>query len=223
MRSSIFQWPDGAGWFVLSGGGDFQQGESEDVDTRMLLRSAADGGLAYIWAASDLENAEHFLTYVADLGGRSGYPVDIISEDDATLNSQLGEAGVIVVGDGSQGMRLYNAMHGPAIQAILTAFANGALVMGVGVGAEIFGSWFLRGEAEPLPGFGWLSNALLQIHPPHPSTHRVRHDLLQREPLAYSVELGHNSALALGPEGQVELWGKRQIAVSLGQGYGAHK
>lgn len=221
MRSSIFQWPDGAGWFVLSGGGDFRKGESESVDSSVILRSAADGALAYIWAASDLDTAEHFLTYIADLGGQSGYPVDIVSEDDATLNSQLGEAGLIVVGDGNQGTRLYNALHGPAIQAILSAYLNGALVMGVGVGAEVFGSWFLRGDADPLPGFGWLSNALLQVHPPHPATQKPRRELFQREPLAYSVEMGRDSALALGPQGQVELWGKRQIAVSLGQGYGA--
>ena len=128
---------------------------------------------------------------------------------------------MIVVGDGTQGMRLYNAMHGPAIQAILSAYQNGALVLGVGVGAEIFGSWFLRGAADPLQGFGWLSNALLQVHPAHPSTLKVRQNVLQREPLAYSVEMGRDSALALGPEGQVELWGKRQIAVSLGQSYSA--
>jgi hypothetical protein len=223
MRSSIFQWPDGAGWLVLSGGGNFRKGESEGVDTRMILRGAADGALAYVWAASDLDTAEHYLTYIADLGGRSGYPVDIVSEDDASLNSQLGEAGLIVVGDGNQGMRLYNALHGPAIQAILAAYLNGALIMGVGVGAEVFGSWFLRGGDDPRPGFGWLSNALLQVSPAHPTTHKPRRELFQREPLAYSVELGQDSALALGPEGQVELWGKRQIAVSLGQGYGAQK
>ena len=221
MQSSIFQWPDGAGWFVLSGGGDFQKGESENIDSSMILRSAADGALAYIWAASDLDTAENYLTYVADLGGRSGYPVDIVSEDDDSLTSQLGDAGVIVVGDGNQGMRLYNAMHGPAIQAILSAYKNGALILGVGVGAEIFGSWFLRGAADPLPGFGWLSNALLQVHPAHPSTHKVRQGILRQEPLAYSVEMGRDSALALGPEGQVELWGKRQIAVSLGKSYSA--
>ena len=88
MQSSIFQWPDGAGWFVLSGGGDFQKGESENIDSSMILRSAADGALAYIWAASDLDTAENYLTYIADLGGRSGYPVDIVSEDDASLASQ---------------------------------------------------------------------------------------------------------------------------------------
>lgn len=220
MRNSIFQWPDGAGWLIFSGRGDFIRGETESVDSRMLTQSAADGALVYIWAASDLDVAEQYLNYLTDLGARSGYPIDIISEDDDTIRNLLSDAGVVIIGDGPDRDRLLNGLRGPAGEAILQAYIRGAAVLGTGAGAEVLGQWFAHtpsGQARN--GLGWLQNAMVSALGTATETTVIRQEILKNHPLAYSIELGPDSALALSPFGDVDLWGDKKIAISLGQGY----
>ena len=222
LQSSIFRWRHGAGWFVLSSSDHFRSDHREAIDSRMLNRCAADGALVYIWAASDLTTAEQYLTYISDLGGRSGYPLDVIAEDDDSLMTQLGEAGIVVVGDGPHRDNLYNGLHGAAIKAISHAYERGALVMGAGAGAEVFGQWLVDVAATlPRPGLGWLANAAVLTGSPDNARQQALQHLLQEQPLAYGLDIGPDSALALGPEGHVELWGNRQIKVSLGRAYSA--
>ncbi len=220
LQSSIFQWQSGAGWLVLSGGGDIMGGAHDAIDTRVLLRCAADGALVYIWAASDLDEADHYLNHLGELGGRTGYPVDIIAEDDDSLRTQLGEAGVIIIGDGPQRLRLYDGLHGAAIDAMRLAYQRGAFIMGTGIGAEVIGQWVIGpASGEPAAGFAWLANAAILTGSPGSRETAILQRLLQDQPMAYGLRIGRNSAIALGPDGSVELWGERQIAISLGQGY----
>jgi hypothetical protein len=48
----------------------------------------------------------------------------------------------------------------------------------------------------------------------------VAKPLLAEEPTSIAVGIGIGSALALGPDGQVETWGMRQVTVALGTQYG---
>lgn len=219
-QSSMFQWHQGAGWLVLGPQPDEQTGPFDAIEGRVLTRGSADGPLVYIWAATDLEAADNYLEYVRELGGRTGYPVDIVSEDDESLIEQLGEAGIIVIGDGPNTNRLFNSLHGAAIKGIQRAYEHGALVYGAGLGAEVFGKWFLRGSnARPREGFGWLANAALLTDDNNVLMKQQLQRLLQTEPTAFGLGIGANSALAFGPEGQIEAWGDQQIAISLGQAY----
>lgn len=225
MRNSIFSWPDGAGWLVFSGRGDFARGQTENVDSRLLTQSAADGALVYIWAAGDFDTAEQYLSYLTDLGGRSGYPLDIISEDDDTIRNLLSDAGVIILGDGPDLDRLSNGLRGPAGEAILQAYVHGAAVMGTGVGAEVMGQWIIHAASQQArPGLGWLQNALIgACRVESQAAASIRQDVLKNYPLAYSIEIGSDSALALSPFGEIDVWGDRKIAISLGQSYTQHE
>ncbi|MBN2472262.1 MAG: hypothetical protein JXN59_16175 [Anaerolineae bacterium] len=221
LQSSIFQWHNGAGWLVLSGGGDFTTGETEAIDARMLTRSAADGALVVIHAAADdPTGAEQYLTYLSDLGGRSGYSVDIVTEDDDTIKQALGEAGMIVISDGPNRTQLFNSLHGAAIEGITQAYARGALVMGNGIGAAVFGQWVLGLPASPpADGFGWLANSAVLAAPLQAAEKQQLQGLLHSTPTAFGLGIWPGSALVLGPERQVELWGRQQISISLGQAY----
>lgn len=223
-QSSIFQWREALGWLVLSGGGDYLKGETEAIDARMLTRGAADGPLVYINAADpDLEAAEQYLTYLDDLGGRSGYIIDIISEDDVTLKTKLGEAGVIIIGDGPDRSRLFNSLHGAAIEGIEQAFEQGALIMGIGIGATVFGEWVLSLDSDnTADGFSWLTRAAIIGGTPSPEEKLKLKALLHSNPIAYGLGIWAGSALTLGPAGNVELWGNQQISISLGKAYTVH-
>jgi hypothetical protein len=222
QHSSIFQWRQGAGWLVFSGGGAYLKGETETVDMAALTRSAADGALIYVGAASDNgDDAEQYLAYLGELGGRSGYTLDIVAEDDDSLRTQLSEAGIIIIGDGLLAVRLRNSMHGAVIEGIERAYAQGALVMGIGIGAALFGEWVvdLPGDAPAESGFAWLANVAILSGTPGDSQRQRLQAILHANPTAFGLGIWPGSALTLGPEGQVELWGKRQISISLGQAY----
>ncbi len=218
-QSNIFQWRQGTGWLIFSSG-TFTNGETEAVDWRMLNRCDADGALVYIDAAGDAITAERYLNYLSDMGGRAGYTVDIIGEDDHTLRQQIGDAGIVVIGDGPQADKLYNGLHGAAIEAIQTAYEHGAVIMGCGLGAEIFGQWFLPPSTrQALPGFEWLTRSIILTTQPGGPTRQTLKNLLRAQPTLYGLGIRPGSALVLGPENQVELWGKQQISISLGQAY----
>lgn len=222
LQSSIFQWHEGAGWLVLCGGGDFATGDTEAVDAQMLTRGAADGALVYINAANEEpDHAEQYLAYLSELGGRSGYTVDIVMEDDNSLKRMLGEAGIIIIGDGPHRTRLYNSLHGAAIEGITQAYAQGAVVMGVGIGASVFGQWVLGlPDNNPLAeGFAWLSYGAVLGAPLRPEEKVSLQRLLNAQPTAFGLGIWPGSALTLGPSRQVELWGNQQISISLGQAY----
>ncbi len=221
LQSSIFQWRSGAGWLVLNGGGDFAARETEAIDAQMLTRGAADGALVVIHAAAeDPNDAEQYLSYLSDLGGRSGFALDIVSEDDDTLRQVLGEAGTIVISDGPNLSRLYNSLHGAAIQGITQAYEQGALIMGSGAGAAMFGRWVLGQHAsQPAEGFGWLVNSAVLSAPLHPDERLQLQGLLHSTPIAFGLGIWPGSALTLGPDRKVELWGRQQISISLGQAY----
>jgi hypothetical protein len=217
FQSSIFRWRSGAGWLVLSSGGSFEAGITEAIDMRMLTRGAAGGPLVYIGAAHNAEMTEPYLTYLNDLGGPVNYAVDIIMEDDETLEKQITEAGIVIIGDGPDYQRLYNGMHGAAIKALQIAYERGALVMGAGIGADLFGQWVIKHQMSP--GFGWLANSAVLSGIPDDATKQALQSLLYQEPTAYGLGIRPGSALAFGPNSTVELWGKQQIAISLGQAY----
>lgn len=218
-QANIFRWREGAGWLILSGGGSFEEGKHEAIDALMLSRNIADGALAYIWSAGDIETAGQHLQYYDDLGGPSSYLVDVISEDDDTLREALHDAGIIVIGDGPDIGRLYNSLHGAAIEALSAAFERGSLIVGIGAGAEVFGDWVLRPASEGVrQGFGWLSGAAIVPVALSNAERRTLRGLLRSQPFAYGLGLGVGSALAFGP-GTIESWGSNEVAVTLGQGY----
>src|SRR5574341_438648 len=160
-QTSIFRWRDGRGWIVLSGGGNFQADETLDIDTAVLSRTVSHYPLAYIWTGGDIERGDRYLEYVDELGGRTGFLIDVMTEDDATIKTQLSEAGIIVLGDGIQIQRLYNGLAGAAIEAMQTAFDNGATIYAQGYSAMLLGAWFQASEDVLSPGLGWLTNAII--------------------------------------------------------------
>lgn len=217
---SIFRWRSGIGWLVLSGGGDFRADEALDIDTFILTRTISHNPLAIIWAAGDVEQADHYLDYLDDLGGRTGYLVDIVTEDDQSITTQLSEAGIIILSDGMQVQRLQNALSGAAIAAIETAYANGATIYAQGQAAALFGTWINTPEKGLHHGLGWVENAI--IAPTQTDEQMaVFQQMIQNNPDSYGVGLGIGSAIALNPEGAVEIWGQPRVKVLLGKNLSA--
>ncbi|MCQ3931603.1 MAG: hypothetical protein DPW16_14185 [Chloroflexi bacterium] len=215
-QSSIFRWREGEGWLVLAGGGDARTPDAVEILSEVLARTLSEGPLAYIWAASDVEEADNFLAWVGELGGRTGYLMDVAAEDPEFVMQQLSEAGIIILGDGPNVESLRSALTGAAMAGIRQAYASGATILGIGAGAAMMGYAILDG-LESQRGFNWLEQALVLPNYDEQQA-ELMHRFLAEYPDTYGLGLTQGSAVAFLPTGAVEVWGNKRIVVSLGKG-----
>lgn len=216
-RSSVLQWRDGAGWLVLAGGGDFHDDAVSEVDSTVLRRTIADAPLAYLWSAGDIERADRHLEYLSELGGRTGYLLDIVSETTPALIRQLSEAGIVLLADGDHAEKVRSALRGEVLDAIAQAYANGATIYALGRMAAGFAAWMPIPQLGLKPALGWLENALVAAPYTPDDAPKVQKWLHDGLPGGYAIGIGAGSALALSPHGEVEIWGARQVTILLGQ------
>jgi cyanophycinase-like exopeptidase len=211
---NILRWRDGRGWLVLAGSNaqlDDREEVELEVQAQALARIAYGEPIAYIWAAGDADTADRHLALLDEMGAPTGYLVDVVTEDDATIRAQLDEAGMIILGDGHAVETLRAALSGAALEGMKAAYARGAVILGIGAGAAALGS-FLEGAR----GLGWVANAIIMPNYELPERAAALRRLLAAHPSAYGIGIGSRSALALGAQGQVELWGERQVTILLG-------
>ncbi|MBL8154714.1 MAG: hypothetical protein JNM70_11070 [Anaerolineae bacterium] len=211
-RNNVLRWRDGRGWLVLSGGTD----EASDVHARAVGRLSADGGVAYVTFGSHIAEAESALTDLEDLGAPSGYLVDLFAEDDETIQRHLAEAGMVVISVEADPQEVRSALLGAAVQGLLIAYENGAVILVEGSSAAVFGEWLVLPDGSIRPGLDWAQG--MAVFPgivaaaEAPSVRQF----LEAQPAGIAVGIGVGSALALGPDGEVETWGLRQVTIALG-------
>jgi len=104
-----------------------------------------------------------------------------------------------------------------AQRGIEDAFSRGATLYAVGQSAAMLGAYTVE-DNQYIEGFSWLAHALVMPHymPEHAERLRAR---VQGVENGYGLGLSQGAALALGPRGEVEVWGNAQITVSLGQSF----
>ncbi len=213
-RNNVLQWRDGRGWLILSGG---HLSESE-IRAKAIGHVDADGGVAYISFGGNAE-AEILLSDMQDLGAPPGYLVDVLSEDDETIRAKLGEASLIVVSSTSNIADIRSALMGAAVEGMQTAFENGAVVLLEGNSAAVFGAWMLLETGEIRQGIGWLSQMFVLPGVTAVAQSEAGRTALAEEASALALGIGEGSALALGPDGEVEPWGEQQVTIALGRSY----
>jgi hypothetical protein len=100
-----------------------------------------------------------------------------------------------------------------------TAFGNGAVILAEGRGAAVFGAWVALDSGGLATGIGWLENGLIVPGATSLAESEPAREALSSDPSAIVVGIGAGSALALGPDGEVETWGNKQVAIALGRNY----
>lgn len=211
-QANIFRWRDSRGWLVLAGSKD------EDIQAQALERAHAGRPLAFVYAASDIETADRELERLEELGAPTGYLVDVLAEDDETVIQHLGEAGMIVLGDGASLDQLRGGLLGAASEGMVAALEAGALLLAEGVAAQALGA-LLTARADGKPGLGWVEGVAVMPHFERDDARARLKEILLAHPDAIGLGIGSGSALALGPNGEVEAWGKREITVMLGSSF----
>jgi hypothetical protein len=210
-----FRWREGRGWLILIGPTDPHGEMQSDIRAHILSIASADGPLAALDVGGSIDAADRVLEDFEDLGAPSGFIVDPATDDDDTLRARLAEAGIIVLTGEPDGAAAFALLNGPAIEGIAAAHDSGAIVAAELGAAAAFGAFLVEWAiGRQTAAFAWLENALVTTT----STTNgevVRAWLMETRDLR-AVGLGDDSAIAFGPDGEVELWGAKQIKVILG-------
>jgi len=195
---------------VLSGRAD----PLSEIRAQALSRHNASGAIAYISLADDL--GDELMDDMAELGASSGYLVDLEEQDNNEVYERLIGAAMIVVDAAGQGDRLLRLLRRTAIHALKEALNRGALLFFEGAAAAIAGEFVLAADHRIESGLNLLRNALVAIDASSVAGDDALRAARGELPDAIFLGLETGSALALGPQGQIETWGERPVAISLG-------
>ncbi len=212
-RANIFAWRDGAGWLVLSGGGE----AASEVEALALAKVPPGEPIAYVWAAGDIDHADRHLAALEDSGAPTGYLVDVQTEDDDTIRARISDAGLIILGDGPELGALRGGIAGAAADGMATAYARGSVILGIGAGAAVLGAKYAGKDGTLRDGLGWLEHAIIVPHYEPARDAATIRALLTQVPDALGLGIAQDSALAFG--GAVESWGETEMSVTLGAAF----
>jgi hypothetical protein len=213
--NAVFHWLDGRGWLILAG----ETPAADAVRSRALSVAAADGAVACV--APDSLSAEQLLTDMESLGAPPGYVIDLLAEDDQTIYAHLAEAGMIVIGAETTAAGARSNLLGVVIDGIRTAYENGAVILVEGSSAMMFGAWVFLENGQLVDGVNWLQGSLILPGVPRAADAPQTQRLVAEQGAVVAIGIGTHSALALGPDGQVEIWGEQEVTIALGPNFGA--
>jgi cyanophycinase-like exopeptidase len=220
-QAGPLRWRTGSGWLVLSGGGDWRQGETGDVDAAVLGWADLASPIVVLAAGgSPIPEAEAFLDYYVELGGPTGSVVAIESPSDAADAENcngIREAGLVVVPDAPDLLKLVKTMREqPALEAMEQAFSSGAALVGIGAGAAAFGAWIAAGKQAAQAGWAWLENTVVEPGFEGSESARRLRAILGEHQGFLGLGVPRGGALGLGPAAEVVTVGATEITVVVG-------
>jgi cyanophycinase len=216
----------GRGWLVLIGGTSDTWRATEPIDRAAIELMQRDAPIAFVPAANcPPEYGTSFLAMYGRLGAADGYVVPITgraSAHDAQNGDLLRNAGLIYFGGGETTALLESLTDTPALAAIAEAYERGAVVAGMSAGAIALAARGLSLGAGVLQGWAWLPQLLVSVHHT-PDREGLFESALRDHPDLLGLALPEDTALALGPDGEVEAWGDREITVKARMSFRAQR
>ena len=214
MSDSTLQYMSGRGWLILSGGNT----AGSPIRADALARAKSYGITAYISTADDSGDA--LLDDMEDLGARSGYFIDPEYDDADDIVEEIKTASLVIVEVGSSLDSLYKMLKGAALEGIRQAYERGAVVLIEGLAVNLFGRWIITDEGEIMDGFDWIKNAFIEPQSTGAEDSRAVRAVLNEIADAVAINIDSGSALALGPDSAIEVWGEeKKVTISLGRKY----
>ncbi|MGJ3240887.1 MAG: hypothetical protein ACFE0Q_19420 [Anaerolineae bacterium] len=214
MAENTLKYLSGRGWLVLSGG----QTTGSPLRASAIARARSYGITAYISTADD--GGDALLDDMEDLGAGSGYFIDPEYDEPDDIINELKTASLVAIEMGSSLDSLHQLLKGPALEGIRQAYERGAVVLIEGLGINLFGRWVMTDQGQIIDGFNWVQNAFIEAQSTGVNDSRAVRAVLDEIAEAVAINIASGSALALGPDGAVEVWGEeKQVTISLGRNY----
>jgi len=211
----------GRGWLVLVGGASGHWTTTEAIDRAAIAAMRRDGPITFLPAAGcEPEYGTSFLAHYRRLGAPEGDVVEVrdaASARDPTHARRLAEASLVYIGGGDTRELLTIMAGSPALEALAQAHDAGAVIVGASAGAIALSAWGVPLDAtvSALEGWRWLPDTIVSPHHEGERADRLRAAIDER-PEHAGVGLPDDTALALGPEGEIETWGVARIEVVIG-------
>ncbi len=213
------RWLDGHGWLVLLGD-DAPDAEADAIAARVLILANLDRPMVVLSADDAPRQAEAVLERYTRLGGPGGEAFSRSALTPALLSSPrfldlLSEAGILYLGGGDP-IPLVSALHQtPALARIVKGFSTlqGLIIIGADGGASALGTRAVGPPPEwPIAiGLGFLLNTVIVPRFTRTADSPVLTQLDQIGPSVLGLGIPQDTALALGPAGQVETWGAGEV------------
>lgn len=207
---AVLNRPQGKGWLVLVGGGEFSFGETMDADQAWIER-APEGTIGFVPAASgSVEYGEHLATYFQEAFERSVETIPVYRVRDARRGKnleRLRECAAVYLGGGVPDHLLEAIHETPFLEALLERLREGGTVVAIAAAAQALGT-FARSlfGGGSIAGLQWLRGGV--VEPNFDPEHDRRFRQLMREPgVRWGVGVPAGSAVLLGPEGETEIVG----------------
>jgi hypothetical protein len=214
---SLFEGYKPRGWILLTGAvpsfgpvfpdlADHLLGRF-DIWRPMLGISAGGAGSGYL---------PRFIKELEDLTGGAGITLSLAE----VATHQIEEAGIIVLGGGTPLDWLEGFESDDLERRLFDFIGAGGLVLAAGAPAAALGSWILEEDATGLiAGVGWLPNVIVLPGISDPVELPGVRELLRSAGRAFALGLTQDSALAVGPGGDAEVWSLAAPKLVLGKGW----
>lgn len=134
--------------------------------------------------------------------------------------AELAEQSMIVLAGGQPEDWVGLLSESPLGDLLLEALLQGAVILASGAAAASLGSWYLPDSANnPDFGVGWVAGAIILPGEEEPSENEIVRTLLEEETKGYALALAGHTLVALGPDGDIQVWGQAEPVIMLGPGW----
>lgn len=219
MLSAVFRRSIRPGWLVISG-------PIPTIEDRGIARlyDVIDRSRPAVLLKPDIElqfDQETWIDDLASLLELEFTSVDPEGLSDLELLSYLRQTGLLLAIGGEEST--WSDLLETKIRPLLDEEeVNPDLVQWyVGAASRVLGRWRYDAELEETAfGLDWLPGCLILQEKHEASALKAVQAVLLGEERSYALNLGNGSSLALGPQGEVDLWGTPPPAILLGKGWG---
>lgn len=220
-------WLDGEGWLVLIGGGDWREGDTEDVDAQLLSLVNLDRPMVVLLSEGDRMAANDLLEHYTRLGGPGGeaFSLATITRDQlktAAFLTLLREAGILYLAGENPLPLVANLHNSVALRHIVEGFSTlqAMTLVGFAAGAAALSRWVFTPEPphQQAMGLGFVMNAVAVPHFTGTENSPILRALPRIGENLLGLGIPDSTALTLGPQGQVETWGKGEVTAVVSAG-----
>ena len=218
----VFQRLQTYGWLVLSSTLPSLGGETPQLTERLLER--IDLSYLPLFLTTDETIDFKMQEFIDDVETLLDVPVTVIriqrvskaELDEACMNASL----IVLAGSRvDEWIKIFDPST--AILMPEQMMGESKLVLVSGSAASIMGSWtFMEHGNQLIPGLGWLPGAVVLPEVLYPTESPDPKQLLSEQKFSYALGITQGAILALGPEGEIEVWSETTPVVTLGTGWG---
>ena len=218
----VFRCPPSNGWIVISGSVPTFGSESPQLAEKLMEKVDLSRTLVCLLMGEMISHDLH--AFIDDVEALIEAPATVIRAQVASeleCEELYENAGLILLtgGQTQDWIRTFE-LPGSCLK-VERLLQECGLVFATGSAATALGTWVFIDEEKPIPGLGWLDGAVVLPNIQDPVEIPGVKELISQHEHLYALGFPQGAILALGPKGEVEVWGGTPPIIALGRGWDA--